>query len=162
MKIAQKFAKLKLFSPILVKGEALYENPWDGGEDFRLLTEPEKKKCQVQIYESVCETLAPIVAPQELARKIYSAVPAVEEKDGRVMLVLNCECFGTLSESQLDTLCEWWENRVIEANERLKNTAVKTPKLGRIYINIWFINGWAVEPIFVGVGKEMQEGIKYE
>ncbi len=29
-----KFIKLKLFSPIMVKGEAPYENPWDGSDNL--------------------------------------------------------------------------------------------------------------------------------
>ena len=45
-----RFLKLKLFSPIIVKGEAPYENPWDGGDDYRVLVETEKRKCRDEIY----------------------------------------------------------------------------------------------------------------
>ena len=38
-----KFIKLKLFSPISVKGEAPYENPWDGGDDYRILINAKRK-----------------------------------------------------------------------------------------------------------------------
>ena len=108
-----KFIKLKLFSPIMAKGEAPYENPWDGGDDYRILIEREKKKCRNDMYEAVCENLSPIVLPHCLEHCIYSAVPAVEEKDGRISKI-----------------------------------RIKTKKLGRIIIYLWFMNGWSVEPIF--------------
>ena len=143
-----KFIKLKLFSPISVKGEAPYENPWDGGDDWRFLTEPEKKKCMSEIYTNVCETLTPVIVPPCFERRIYSAFPAVEEKDGYIMLCLNCECYRTLSESEIDELCGWWENSVVEANERLHKKQIKTKKRGRIFIYLWFMKGWAIEPVF--------------
>ena len=143
-----KFIKLKLFSPISVKGEAPYENPWDGGDDWRFLTEPEKKKCMSEIYTNVFETLTPVIVPPCFERRIYSAFPAVEEKDGYIMLCLNCECYRTLSESEIDELCGWWENSVVEANERLHKKQIKTKKLGRIFIYLWFMKGWAIEPVF--------------
>ncbi|MGN0615298.1 hypothetical protein [Ruminococcus flavefaciens] len=143
-----KIVKLKLFSPIMVKGEAPYENPWDSGDDYRVLIEREKKKCISEIYTNVCEMLAPVVIPPCFERRIYSAVPAIEEKNGRLMLCLNCECYRTLSESELDELCTWWEKRVVQANESLSKMQIKTRKLGRIIIYLWFMNGWAIEPIF--------------
>ena len=143
-----KLIKLKLFSPIIVNGEAPYENPWDGSDDFRLLIEPEKRKCRAEIYEAVSRMLSPTVPPHSFERRIYSAVPAVEEKDGRTMLVLNCECYRTLSESELDDLCDWWENKIVEAHERLHKEQIKTRKLGRIFIHLWFMKNWAIEPIF--------------
>ena len=143
-----KFIKLKLFSPISVKGEAPYENPWDNYEDFRVLIEREKKICRNEICENACEALLPIVLPGCFERRIYSAVPAVEEKDGHLMLCLNCECYRTLSESELDELCGWWENTVVEANEILCKKQIKTKKLGRIIIYLWFMSGWAIEPVF--------------
>ncbi|WP_303806396.1 hypothetical protein [Ruminococcus flavefaciens] len=143
-----KFVKLKLFSPIMVKGEAPYENPWDGGDDYRVLIEREKKKCMSEIYVNACGALSPVVLPPCFERRIYSAVPVVEEKNGRLMLCLNCECYRTLSESELDELCTWWEKRVIQANESLSKMQIKTRKLGRIIIYLWFMNGWAIEPIF--------------
>ena len=130
-----KFIKLKLFSPISVKGEAPYENPWDGGDDYRVLIEREKKKCMDEIYVNACGTLSPIVLPPCFERRIYSAVPA-------------CECYRTLSESEIDELCGWWENTVVEANERLRKKQIKTKKLGRIIIYLWFMKGWAIEPVF--------------
>ncbi len=150
-----RFLKLKLFSPIIVKGEAPYENPWDGGDDYRVLIEREKKKCMSEIYTNVCENLAPVVIPPCFERHIYSAVPTVEEKDGKLMLCLNCECYSTLSESELDELCTWWEKRVAQANESLSKMQIKTRKLGRIIIYLWFMNGWAIEPVFpAGQGGE--------
>ena len=143
-----KFVKLKLFSPIMVKGEAPYENPWDGGDDYRVLIEREKKKCMSEIYTNVCENFAPVVIPPCFERRIYSAVPTVEEKNGRLMLCLDCECYSTLAESELDELCTWWEKRVVQANESLSKMQIKTRKLGRIIIYLWFMNGWAIEPIF--------------
>ena len=143
-----RFLKLKLFSPIIVKGEAPYENRWDGDNDYRVFIEREKKKCMSEIYTNVCETLAPVVIPPCFERRIYSAVPAVEEKNGRLMLCLNCECYRTLSESEIDELCGWWENTVVEVNERLRKKQIKTKKLGRIIIYLWFMNGWAIEPVF--------------
>ncbi|MBO6115528.1 MAG: hypothetical protein J6P14_00025 [Ruminococcus sp.] len=143
-----KFVKLKLFSPIMVKGEAPYENPWDDGDDYRIFIEREKKKCMSEIYVNVCGALSPIVLPQFFERRIYSAVPVVEEKDGKLMLCLNCECYSTLSESELDELCGWWENTVVEANERLSKKQIKTKKLGRIIIYLWFMKGWTIEPVF--------------
>ena len=143
-----KFVKLKLFSPIMVKGEAPYENPWDGGDDYRILIEREKKKCISEMYGAVCETLSPVILPCGFERRIYSAVPAIEEKNGRLMLCLNCECYRTLSESELDELCSWWEIRVAQANERLSKMQIKTKKLGRIIIYLWFMKGWAIEPVF--------------
>ena len=143
-----KSIKLKLFSPIMVKGEAPYENPWDGGDDYRILIEREKKKCRNEMYEAVCETLSPVVLPSGFENSIYSAVPSIEEKDNHLMLSLNCECSRTLSESELDRLCGWWEKRVSEANERLRKIQIKTKKLGRIYIYLWYMNGWSIEPIF--------------
>ena len=76
-----KFVKLKLFSPIMVKGEVPYENPWDGGDDYRVLIEREKKKCRNEIYVSSCNALTPVSLPQRFESRIYSAVPAIEEKD---------------------------------------------------------------------------------
>ena len=143
-----KLIKLKLFSPIMVKGEAPYENPWDGGDDWCFLTEPEKKKCMSEIYTNVCETLTPVIVPPCFERRIYSAFPALEEKDGYIMLCLNCECYRTLSESEIDELCGWWENSVVEANARLHKKQIKTKKLGRIFIYLWFMKGWAIEPVF--------------
>jgi len=143
-----KFVKLKLFSPIMVKGEAPYENPWDGGDDYRILIEREKKKCISEMYGAVCETLSPVILHCGFERRIYSAVPAIEEKNGRLMLCLNCECYRTLSESELDELCSWWEIRVAQANERLSKMQIKTKKLGRIIIYLWFMKGWAIEPVF--------------
>ena len=143
-----KFIKLKLFSPIMVKGEAPYENPWDGSDDYRILIEREKKKCRNEMYEAVCENLSPVVLPSGFENNIYSAVPSIEEKDNRLMLSLNCECSRTLSESELNRLCGWWEKRVSEANERLRKIHIKTKKLGRIYIYLWYMNGWSIEPIF--------------
>ena len=143
-----KLIKLKLFSPIIVKGEAPYENPWDNTEDFRPLTEFEKRKCRAEIYEAVSEILAPTELPHCFERRIYSAVPAIEEKDRRTMLCLNCECYRTLSESELDDLCDWWENKIVEAHEHLHKEQIKTRKLGRIFIHLWFMKNWAIEPIF--------------
>ena len=143
-----KFTKLKLFSPLLVKGEAPSENPWDSTEDFRVLTEPEKKKCRSEIYEAVSEELETLVLPAAFGRMIYSAVPAFEEKNGRLMLCLNCECYRTLSESELDELCDWWENLLSDCNDSLSNTGIKTHRYGRIYVHVWFLNNWTVEPIF--------------
>ena len=148
-----KFIKLKLFSPIMVKGEAPYENPWDGGEDYRVLIEREKKKCMDEIYVNACGALSPIVLPHCFERRIYSAVPAVEEKDGKLMLCLNCECYNTLSESEIDELCGWWENTVVEANERLRKKEIKTKKLGSIFIYLWFMKGWTIEPVFPAVQR---------
>ena len=150
MKTTTKFTKLKLFSPIMAKGEAPYENPWDGGDDFRILTEPEKKKCRTEIYEAVSEMLDPLVVPMSLEHRIHSAVPTTEEKDGRLMLALNCDCFGALTESELDELCSWWETQVVEANEVLQKNSIPTKPLGKIYVYIWYMNGWAIEPIYVG------------
>ena len=150
-----KFIKLKLFSPIMVKGEAPYENPWDGGDDYRNLIEREKKKCRNEIYVSSCNALTPVLIPQFFERRIYSAVPVVEEKNGRLMLCLNCECYNTLSESEIDEFCGWWENKVVEANERLSKKQIKTKKLGRIIIYLWFMKGWAIEPVF----PARQEGV---
>ena len=143
-----RFLKLKLYSPIIVKGEAPYENPWDGGDDYRFLIEREKKKCRDEIYVNVCESLAPIVLPRSFERRIFSAVPVVEEKEEKLMLSLNCECYRRLSEAELDELCGWWENTVIEANERLSKKQIKTKKLGRIFIYLWFMKGWTIEPVF--------------
>ena len=143
-----KFVKLKLFSPIMVKGEAPYENLWDGGDDYRILIEREKKKCSSEIYGAVCEALSPVILPCGFERRIYSAVPAIEEKNGKLMLCLNCECYSTLAESELDELCSWWEIRVAQANERLSKMQIKTKKLGRIIIYLWFMKGWAIEPVF--------------
>ena len=143
-----RFLKLKLFSPIMVKGEAPYENPWDGDNDYRVLIEREKKKCMSEIYVNVCGALSPIVLSQFFERRIYSAVPVVEEKDGKLMLCLNCECYRTLSESEIDELCGWWENTVVEANERLRKKQIKSKGLGRIIIYLWFMKGWAIEPVF--------------
>ena len=134
MKYRMKFTKLKLLSPIMAKGEAPYESPRDGGEDFRILTEPEKKKCRTEIYEAVSEMLDPLVVPMSLERRIHSAVPTTEEKDGRLMLALNCDCFGTLTESEPDELCSWWENQVVEANEVLQKNSIPTKPLGKIYV----------------------------
>ena len=146
-----KFVKLKLFSPIMVKGEAPYENPWDGGDDYHVLIEREKKKCRNEIYVSSCNALTPVSLPQCFERRIYSAVPAIEEKNGKLMLCLNCECYSTLAESELDELCTWWEKRVVQANESLSKMQIKTRKLGRIIIYLWFMNGWAIEPIFPAI-----------
>ena len=143
-----RFLKLKLYSPIIVKGEAPNENPWDGGDDYRILIEREKKKCRNEIYVSSYNALTPVSLPQFFERRIYSAVPAVEEKDGRLMLCLNCECYRTLSESEIDELCGWWENTVVEANERLSKKQIKTKKLGMIFIYLWFMKGWTIEPVF--------------
>ena len=38
-----KFIKLKLFSPISVKGEAPYENPWDSSDDYRIYNRASRK-----------------------------------------------------------------------------------------------------------------------
>ncbi len=147
---------LKLISPIAAKSEAPYENPWDGGEEYRILTEPEKWKCIDEIRSAVCELLRPEYSISDefgcdsvVGRKVLSAVPSVEEINGRLMLVLNCKCTSTLSESELDELCEWWENQVVDAHEQLKNKSVKTPKFRRIFVYIWFINGWSIETVFV-------------
>lgn len=148
MKARMRFIRLKLFSPVIVKGETPYENPWDGSEDFRVLTEPEKKMCRKEIYDAVSETLDMIVLPAAFERKVYSAVPAIEEKDGKLMLVLNCECYRTLSEAELDELCDWWEDLLSGCNESLCRTRIKTPKFGRIYVHVWFLNGWTVEPVY--------------
>jgi hypothetical protein len=145
-----KLIKLKLFSPIMVKRESPYENPWDGGENIRLLIEPEKRKCRAEIYDAVSRTLSPTIPPHCFERRIYSAVPAVEEKNGRIMLVLNCECYRTLTESELDELCDWWENNIVKAHERLHKEQIKTKKLGRIFIYLWFMKNWTIEPIFQG------------
>jgi len=75
-----KFKKLKLFSPLLVKEEAPYENPWDGGEDFRIMLESEKKKCRNEICENITEMLSPTELPHMFKSTVYSAVPTVEEK----------------------------------------------------------------------------------
>lgn len=156
MKISVKYIKLKLLSPIAAKSEAPYENPWDGGEDYRIMTEPEKKKCIDEIRNAVCGlfrakySLADeFDSGSEVCRKVLSAAPSVEEINGRLMLVLNCKCSGTLSESELDELCEWWEDQVIDAHEQLKDKGVKTAKFRRIFVYIWFINGWSIEPVFV-------------
>ena len=143
-----RFLKLKLFSPIIVKGEAPYENPWDGGDDYRVLVETEKRKCRDDIYVNACEALAPVVLPHPFERRIFSAVPVVEEKDGKLMLSLNCECYRRLSEAELDELCDWWENIVAEANEELSKRRIKTKKLGGIFIYLWFMSGWAIEPVY--------------
>ena len=143
-----RFLKLKLFSPIIVKGEAPYENPWDGGDDYRVLVETEKRKCRDEIYVNVCESLAPIVLPRSFERRIFSAVPVVEEKDEKLMLSLSCECYRKLSETEIDELCDWWENRVVEVNENLSKKKIKTKRFGRIIIYLWFMKGWAIEPVF--------------
>jgi len=52
-RVTVKFIKLKLFSPIMVKGEAPYENPWDSGDDYRFLIEREKKYWSERYY-AVC------------------------------------------------------------------------------------------------------------
>lgn len=145
-----KLIKLKLLSPIIAKGEAPYENPWDGGEDFRILTEPEKKRCRAEIHEAVIEMLEPTFIPRIFERSIFSAVPDIEEHSGRLVLALNCECYRALSEAELDELCRWWENKVIKTSEALEKIRISTKKLGRIYVYIWFLNGWAVEPVFPG------------
>ena len=126
-----RFLKLKLFAPIIVKGEATYENPWDGGDDYRVLVETEKRMCRDEIYVNACEALAPVVLPHPFERRIFSAVPVVEEKDGKLMLSLNCECYRRLSEAELDELCDWWENTVAEASEELSKRRIKTKKARR-------------------------------
>ncbi|WP_295068101.1 hypothetical protein [Ruminococcus sp.] len=143
-----KFIKLKLFSPIMVKGEAPYENPWDSGDDYRFLIEREKKKCRKEIYVSSCNALTPVFLPLCFESRIYSAVPDIEENDGKLMLCLNCECYRKLSEGEIDELCGWWENVVVEANERLHKKQVKTKELGRIIIYLWFMKGWTIDPVF--------------
>ena len=156
MKTSVKYIKLKLLSPIAAKSEAPYENPWDGGEDYRIMTEPEKRKCIGEISKAVCKLFFPkysladeFGSGSEVGRKVLSAAPSVEKINGRLMLVLNCKCTSTLSESELDELCEWWENQVVDAHEQLKDNSVKTAKFRRIFVYIWFINGWSIEPVFV-------------
>lgn len=93
--------KLKLISPISAKCDAPYENPWDGGEDYSIMTEIEKIKCQKEISEAVCRLIMPknsrrglmnnFKRRSELDKKVFSAVPTVEEKNGRLVLVLNCK-----------------------------------------------------------------------
>lgn len=151
--------KLKLISPISAKCDAPYENPWDGGEDYSIMTEIEKIKCQKEISEAVCQLIMPknsrrglmnnFNRQSELDKKVFSAVPTVEENNGRLVLILNCKCFKILIEQELDEFCIWWENQVVRVNEILKNSRVPTKKFGKIYVYIWFIKGWAIEPEFV-------------
>lgn len=115
-----------------------------------MLTEPEKRKCRSEIYEAISDALDPLVLPASFERKIYSAVSALEEKYGRLMLALNCECYRTLSEAELDELCGWWEENLSENNDEMSRKQIKTGKLGRIIIHTWFLNNWAVEPVFPG------------
>ena len=143
-----KFIKLNLFSPITIKGETPYENPWDGGDDNRILIEREKKKCREEVYAGVCEMFSPLVLPLYFEHRVYSAFPTVEMRNDRLMLSLNCECYRTLSEEELDELCEWWENTVAEASEIMCKKQVKTKKCGRICIYLWFMNGWSIEPVY--------------
>ena len=143
-----KSIKLKLFSPLLVKGEAPYENPWDGGEDYRILLESEKKKCRAEISENITEMLSPTEPPHTFANAIFSAVPTVEEKERKLMLVLDCECRRTLSESEIDRLCEWWEDMLIKMNTVLSNIVIRTKKMGKIFIHIHYHKGWMIEPVF--------------
>ena len=146
-----KLIKLKLFSPVIIKGEAPYENPWDGGEDFRILTEPEKKKCRNEINEVINEAFETILLPVTFERKIYSTFASAEEKDGRLMLSLSCECYRHLSENETDELCGWWENLVVETSELLCKRQIKTRKLGKIIIYLWFMKGWAIEPVITSM-----------
>ena len=143
--------KLKLFSPLLIKGEAPYENPWDGGEEYRILLESEKKKGRAEISDNITEMLAPTELPQNFRNSIYSAVPTIEEKDNRLMLVLDCECYRTLSESESDYLCGWWEDILSKVNNVLSNIVIKTKKMGKIYIYLHYHNGWMIEPVFSAV-----------
>ena len=142
-----KFTKLKLFSPLLVKEEAPYENPWDGGEDFRIMLESEKKKCRNEICENITEMLSPTELPHMFKNSVYSAVPTVEEKGKKLMLVLDCECYRTLSEPELDSLCSWWEDVLTKMNTVLSNIAVRTKRMGKIYIYLHYDRGWTIEPV---------------
>jgi hypothetical protein len=132
---------------------------WDSCDDERFLTEREKKKYKAEIYNNACEALLPVVIPQSFERCIYSAVPSVEEKDGRTMLVLNCECYRTLSEAELDEICEWWENKIVEAHEHLNRKQIKIRKHGNISIYLWY-KGWAVEPVFPAGERSRYENTK--
>lgn len=151
-----KSIKLRLFSPLMVKGETPYENPWDGGEDYRILLESEKKKCRAEISDNITEMLFPVALPQTFRSAVYSAVPTIGEKDKRLMLVLDCECFRTLSESEIDRLCDWWEDMLIKVNTVLSNIVIKTKKMGKIFIHIHYQNGWMIEPVFPAIKGEFQ------
>lgn len=84
---------LKLISPISAKCDAPYENPWDCGEDYSIMTEIEKMKCQKEISKAVCRLIMPKNSRRglmkdfdrktELEKKVFSAVPSVEENKGR-------------------------------------------------------------------------------
>lgn len=143
-----RLVKLKLFSPLLVKGEAPYENPWDGGEDYRILLEGEKKKCRDEICESITEMLSPTELPPNFTNAVFSAVPTVEERNKKFMLVLDCECYRILSESELDFLCGWWEDILTKMNTVLSSIAVRTKRMGKIYIYLHYHKGWTIEPVF--------------
>lgn len=143
-----KFKKIKLISPILVKAEKTYENPWDSSDDYYILNENEKKKCFNDIYTNVCEILSPIFLPTSLDHIIYSAVPAVEINNGQLKLSLSCECYHMLTESEINALCKWWKSIIAEANEYLCKKHIKTKKNGRILILLWFMKDWTIETVF--------------
>ncbi len=148
---------LKLYSPIAAKIETPYENPWDSSGDYKVMTEHEKMKYKTEISEIICNnffknSINSDIIPnclKNISQKIISTVISIEEKDRKLMLVLNCNICNCLRDTELDELCDCWERQIYNTNEILKNAYIPSKKHGKIYVYIWLIKGWAIEPILI-------------
>ena len=141
--------QIKLYSPVQIECEMPYEPPWMLGDDYRCLTSSEKLLCKDKVAEGMHRCMTPeerkrgmMVRYQKndaVKRKIISAVPDVEIKNGRLMAVLTCSCTEPLTVYEQDSLAGWWENECQNGYGReLRLTRIKTKQFGRIWVKLWY------------------------
>lgn len=140
---------LKLYSPMRIECETAYEPPWMLGDDYRLLTNSEKLLCKDEVAEAMRRCMSKEEKRSGLMvryhnhdtikRKVQSAVPGVEARNGTLMAVLVCKCSEPLSVYEQDALTDWWDDECQSGYGReLRLTRIISKHFGRIWVKLWY------------------------
>lgn len=141
--------EIKLFSPMRIECAVPYEPPWILSDDYRLLSNSEKLLCKDEIAEGMQRCMSykerqnglmvRYLKNDAIKRKIISAVPGVEVRNGTLMAVLHCRYSKPLSVYEQDALADWWEDECQSGYGReLRLTRIISKHFGRIWVKLWY------------------------
>ena len=130
-----------------IECEMPYEPPWLLGEDYRSLTNSEKVLCRDAVADAMRKNKLCYRRNNSIRRKLLSAVPEVEVKNGILTAVLGCSCTEPLTAGEKQSLAEWWKDQCRNGyGKELRLTRIRTKQFGRIWVNLWNASDWCVVP----------------
>ena len=141
--------EIKLYSLLRIECAVPYEPPWILSDDYQLLTNSEKLLCKDEVAEAMqrcmsrkerAHGLMVRYRPNDsLKRKVLSAIPGVDVRDGMLTAVLDCRCSEPLTVYEQDALADWWDDECQSGYGReLRLTRIISKHFGRIWVKLWY------------------------